>query len=1063
MKRVLESLRLWTCFAVVVLTVDALGAESWSLSKDWSPTKNPKGVWSLEAPARDDKGLLMQTISTQSGEIGAFATEAGRTLETRLLMHAAKDWTNPGNRIEFPGGEQPVWQLNSGRGLPFLFKSNGTSKYDVPTGRVAGHTPIIVRWTAPRDMLVNISGGAWLCRELARRIGMTLGKSSVDGSVHLFFRDILVPGSKGHFDSSRPFPFRHAAKVRTENRENGTLEEVSVKKGDSIWLVIIGERMGDFVGLDFEVHETTPRTAATPTPVDESERLFTTSLPSSEWVGMKAKGFTSPVTGVIYRRDTPAVNGLALGGIDTGCLDLETSGLWGYCTIFNTHVPRRGPMNLPFLGLNVDGQTWVLCDPEQTKPGLGNFQPPFFYNFPHHMNYLGEQGDPISEPYLQHLDLQGCKTAEEIHYWGHYPVADIEFDTTAPVSVGLRSWSPFLPGNVEKSMVPGIVFEVQLRNTTDEPQKGTLAFSFPGPTGRESGVGQIERGAFADDYQGLEITTPNASYVLATDHKGPLRMGGSLDDNGKAWAAIDKELVKAQPDDTGSSIAVDFALGARESGTTRFFLTWSAPRWKGGGKPWANDIGAVYTHMYDKHYPSARKTLDFLQQEHEELLKRILAWQQVIYTDPSVPGWLADSLINVLYLIPETSMWAQKKAPLPDWVAEKDGLFGLNECPRTCPQIECVPCGFYGNLPLVYFFPELMLSTYRGYKGYTYDDGTPPWVWGGWTAGAPPIDMVHPTKGYQFATNPISVAGMIDRYYLCWGDREPEFVREFYPMLKAHMKYARGLRTTPEYSEGQRILMMPDGDVGGEWFEAGQPGWYGMATHIGGLHLAQLRIVIRFAKLVGDEAFAKECDDLLALGMQALEESLWEGSFYLNTYDPLNNRKSEHVFGFQLDGEWIVDHHGLPGVFRADRVQTTLDTIKRCNMKISDVGVVNYASPDGTAAAVGGYGPYSYFPPEVLMLSMNYMYEGRRDLGIEVARRCWKNIICTQRYTWDMPNIIRGDKDTGQRGYMNGGSDYYQDLIVWSLPSAMAGTHLGVPCKPGGLVDRVLRAAGGSD
>ena len=82
---------------------------------------------------------------------------------------------------------------------------------------------------------------------------------------------------------------------------------------------------------------------------------------------------------------------------------------------------------------------------------------------------------------------------------------------------------------------------------------------------------------------------------------------------------------------------------------------------------------------------------------------------------------------------------------------------------------------------------------------------------------------------------------------------------------------------------------------------------------------------------------------------------------------------------------------------------------------------------------------------------------------IEVARRCWKNIICTQRYTWDMPNIIRGDKDTGQRGYMNGGSDYYQDLIVWSLPSAMAGTHLGVPCKPGGLVDRVLRAAGGSD
>ena len=53
---------------------------------------------------------------------------------------------------------------------------------------------------------------------------------------------------------------------------------------------------------------------------------------------------------------------------------------------------------------------------------------------------------------------------------------------------------------------------------------------------------------------------------------------------------------------------------------------------------------------------------------------------------------------------------------------------------------------------------------------------------------------------------------------------------------------------------------------------------------------------------------------------------------------------------------------------------------------------------------------------------------------------------------------MRGDQDTGQRGYLNGGSDYYQDLMIWSLPAAINGTDLGAPCRPGGLVDRVTRA-----
>jgi hypothetical protein len=37
----------------------------------------------------------------------------------------------------------------------------------------------------------------------------------------------------------------------------------------------------------------------------------------------------------------------------------------------------------------------------------------------------------------------------------------------------------------------------------------------------------------------------------------------------------------------------------------------------------------------------------------------------------------------------------------------------------------------------------------------------------------------------------------------------------------------------------------------------------------------------------------------------------------------------------------------------------------------------------------------------------------------------------------------------------------YQDMMLWSLPAAVVGQNFGAPVRPGGLVDRVIRAAGG--
>ena len=107
-----------------------------------------------------------------------------------------------------------------------------------------------------------------------------------------------------------------------------------------------------------------------------------------------------------------------------------------------------------------------------------------------------------------------------------------------------------------------------------------------------------------------------------------------------------------------------------------------------------------------------------------------------------------------------------------------------------------------------------------------------------------------------------------------------------------------------------------------------------------------------------------------------MEKRLWTGSYYLNYWEPETNRKSDLVFGYQLDGEWITAHHGLPSTLPKNRVRQTLETIKRCNVAVTKYGAVNYAQPDGTPAQVKGYGTYSYFPPEALMLAMNFIVIG---------------------------------------------------------------------------------------
>ena len=66
-----------------------------------------------------------------------------------------------------------------------------------------------------------------------------------------------------------------------------------------------------------------------------NDTLFPRDLPPLEWVEFSAAGFAQPVSGVIYRTDKPPCCGVSLGGISTGCLDIDARGVYGFSSLFN--------------------------------------------------------------------------------------------------------------------------------------------------------------------------------------------------------------------------------------------------------------------------------------------------------------------------------------------------------------------------------------------------------------------------------------------------------------------------------------------------------------------------------------------------------------------------------------------------------------------------------------------------------------------------------------------------------------------------------------------------------
>jgi len=212
------------------------------------------------------------------------------------------------------------------------------------------------------------------------------------------------------------------------------------------------------------------------------------------------------------------------------------------------------------------------------------------------------------------------------------------------------------------------------------------------------------------------------------------------------------------------------------------------------------------------------------------------------------------------------------------------------------------------------------------------------------------------------------------------------------------------------------------------------------------------------ATAAGDGSFAAECAGRLRKGQRAFEENLWNGSYYRLWNDKQAGKVSEICLANQLMAQWCVRVMGLQDVISAGRINSALDTIERLNMKATSYGLINGVTPEGkpfdTKLYPSGDHAKNIFVGENLCAAMTFIYHGRRDTGLEIARRLYDTMAVKTRSPWNQRCLLNGET-----GLPQWGEDYYSNMAIWALPMALAGGAIDHFTRTG-LVKNMLSTAG---
>ena len=569
----------------------------------------------------------------------------------------------------------------------------------------------------------------------------------------------------------------------------------------------------------------------------------------------------------------------------------------------------------------------------------------------------------------------------DISYWGHYPVLDVVAAFPRhPLQIGLRAVAPLILGDSAQSNTPAVLCELQVHNPSDLPHTVQLTIDFPAP--------------------------PN--------HTAALLYAGDA----------------TQPSATKMQWTITLAPHARQH--IRVVVAWYLPHWRDSGSE-------AHVHRYAQRFANVQAVAQHAWQQFDTLVHAVLHWQQQIYAQSWQP-WLKDALIQSLYSLAKNSIWIARTRRDEWW--DDDGWFVHNESHTSCPITETVVCRMHGHFPMLLFFPELEQSTLAGFRHFQISDGEIPFTFGmGTSMREPRYHCQHPLNAGQYAQ-------MVWRLYQRTNDAR--ILMAFYESAKRAIRYQYSLDDDGDGLINEQAHVQPDQLWPANQFYDIWP-WWGTSSYVAGIWLATLACGQALATACGDTEFAQECATRLARGQHVYEQLLWTGSYYRLWADPDNvngqGTRNDVSLANQLMAQWCARIAGVPDVLPAPHVETALHSIARLNMQATVHGLVNGVTPDGQRyysrdkrktifeqqADEDNDFAKQIFVAENMCAAMTFLYHGDTTTGLQIAQRIYEAIACGSCTPWKQYCLIDAD-----RGFPVWGEDYYSNMVVWSIPMALA-------------------------
>jgi len=728
---------------------------------------------------------------------------------------------------------------------------------------------------------------------------------------------------------------------------------------------------------------------------------------------------------IAFRAKPGQMNGVPLGGIGTGALEILPDGRFANISINNNRT-----------------------ESERIQFAPGSF-------FAVHIEQDGSSSTRILQSKTE-LDLSGLPQdprlillpEDTISYDGLYPKMKVDYRIPiTPIKISLTGFSPFAPGNLEASSMPTAVFTFEISNPSKISADISIALSWEnlnGTTAKLKRTGRypakpIKNGP-GDSLNGISfgytkkaVESYWGNYVVMvdcpTDGKTSAMMWAPYTPAGFAefWNSfssggmLDTDISPHEEAFSGA-LACRIPLKPGEKREIAFSLAWYFPDYYGGTPFDGVNMGNYYTNQWSGAKPIAKTALE----ERVELLDLVDSWHKYVL-DSNLPDWFKQMLINNLYVFTTNTLHA------------KDGKYSIMETPHG-PMMGTLDQGFYSSIATLLFFPELEKSEINLFAdtqhpedaGRIYHD-----------LGNARFDKpsTGTTEKKWTDLNPKFVL-MAYRNYMWTGDKV-ELARIF-PKLKQVMQY-----TFDQDEDGD---LLPDQHGRSTTYD--DWAFYGANSYASSLYIAAMLAYSVMADAMNDPADAEKYRSLQPSAARSFEKKLWdEDSGYYRLYNdtaipdggdhpPINSGSHDG----QLAGQWYADFLALGKMFPQAHIDSAIKYIGNLNQK--EFGVAKGLMPDGSpvpnppsenwwSESENGWPHY-----ETCHYASLAIMNGFADAGLDSVSRVYKNLHETYGLPWNQP--LRWDL-TKNGTYGWGADRYMTSPGVWHVLLALEGFNISIP------------------